>query len=220
VGWFDRGRRASTGPEPGDDEPSGPSPEERAAPALEALFEGLEPDGSHAILDMGTANQPNLEFLSRFAERIRFAGLVPPGPGEAAELGTAVRALPPDPERPYDVVLLWNLLDLLGPGQRKALIGRLTRLTAPGSRLYAVVDPSAGSTVQPLRFTLSGPDRVVQEPVGSPEAAGPPLLPAQATRVLEPFRVVRAFTLRIGAREYLAAREEEEEREEEGTSKG
>ena len=86
------------------------------------------------------------------------------------------------------------------------LVQRLVDLTAVGARLYVLVDGSGEATPRPLAFSLLSTDRVSQEPVGPPHPAYPQLLPAAVERLLRPFEVVQAFTLRGGWREYLAIR--------------
>jgi hypothetical protein len=49
-------------------------------------------------------------------------------------------------------------------------------------------------------------DRVVQQPLGDPVPAGPELLPAEVERLVRPFQVIHAFTLRPAYREYVAVR--------------
>jgi hypothetical protein len=184
------------------------SPAERRSPGLEALFRTLRDDGSHSILDFGPATSEHLRFLGRFSRRIRFAGLLPDPPrGDAWR--EAVQRLPPNLDQPYDVVFAWNILDRIDPGARPALITRLDELTAPGTRLFAVVDASGGPTIQPTRTTLLARDRVAETPVGDPEPAHPPLLPAPIERLLTPFKVTAAYTLRSGHREYVATKTKE-----------
>lgn len=202
-------RRIGTGPsreeESGKPEERDPAPVRRAAPALARVFEGLTPDEGHAVLDLGLATQDHLSLYGPYARQIRFAGLLP-GPPQGSDFRAALRELASDPAHPYDVVLLWNLLDWLDRKQREGVVERLARITEPGARLYAVVDASAESTIQPVRFTPLGLDRVAMEAVGRPEPAGPPLLPAEVERLLEPFQVTGAFTLRHGQREYAAVK--------------
>lgn len=201
MDWLRRTRRTSP-PEAGE---SVQAPLERAAPGVAALFAGLREDGSHAVLDFGSATETNLRLYSGFARRIRFAGLLtdpPHGEAWAAALG----ALPPHPEQPYDLVLVWNLLDRLAPEERPLLVERLVQLTAPGARLYLVVDASSEPNTRPVRFTLLDFDRVRQEAVGPPHPPQPQLLPAEVERLLEPFRVAHGFTLRHNLREYVAIR--------------
>ena len=200
MDWLRRIRRTSS------PEETVPAPIERAAPGIAALFAGLIEDGSHAVLDFGAASEASLRLYSGFARRIRFADLLTEPPhGEA--WAEALQALPPRPNQPYDLVLVWNLLDRLTPEERPPLVERLTQLTAPGARLYLVVDASSEPNTQPIRFTLLTMDRVCQEAVGPPHPPQPQLLPAEVERLLEPFRVAHGFTLRHGLREYVAIRE-------------
>ncbi|MEX2465287.1 MAG: hypothetical protein WD995_00160 [Gemmatimonadota bacterium] len=179
---------------------------ERASPGLAALFGAMKDDGRHSILDLGDANHQHLSVLSPYARRMRFAGLVPEPPvGDA--FGRTVAALPPHPEQPYDVVLAWDVFDRLDPDDRTKLMRRLVEITAPHARLYAAVDVSGEPVIQPARITLVSADRIAQEVVGPPATAKPQLLPAQAERLLSPFVVNQAFSLRVGVREYVATRE-------------
>jgi hypothetical protein len=156
-------------------------------------------------LDLGPAVEGHLRVFSPFARQIRFAGLLPVPP-RGADLDAALEALPAHAGHPYDVVLTWDLLDRLRPEERPTLIRRLDELTGPGARLYAAVDASEGSTIQPLRFSLLGRERLCQQAVGPPEKAPVRLLPAQVERLLLPFEVIHAFTVRMGYREYVAVK--------------
>ncbi len=175
----------------------------RAAPGVAALFDGMKEDGSHTVLDFGTAAESHLRLYSGYARQIRFAGLIPTTP-HGASFAAALEAMPPNRAEPYDLVLAWNVFDRLIPEERSLLVERLAQLTSPGARLYTVVRASSATTVRPLRFTLVDVDRVSEEAVGPPEPAGRELLPAEVERLLAPFRVVHAFTLRSGMREYVA----------------
>jgi len=201
VDWLRRIRRTSS------PEPTAQAPIERAAPGVAALFAGLSEDGSHAVLDFGAAAETSLRLYSGFARRIRFADLLTDPPHGEAWAAT-LRALPPHPDQPYDIVLAWNILDRLAPEERPSLVERLTQLTTPGARLYVVVDASDEPSTQPVRFTLLDVNRVGQQAVGPPHPPQTQLLPAEVERLLDPFRVVHGFTLKLGLREYVAVRGE------------
>lgn len=208
MSWSGRIKRGPPeAPRSAELEAAAAAPVERTSPGLAALFEALARDGRHSILDLGLAGDRHLRLLSRFARQIRFAGLVPEPPQGDAFV-SALRGLPPNSHRPYDVVLAWDVLDRIGPSQRVALVERLGELTAPAARLYAVVDTSGASITQPLRSTLIDVGRISVRPAGPPEPARPPLLPAPLERLLAPFEVVHAFTLRTGQREYVAMKSE------------
>lgn len=184
---------------------SQPAPVVRAAPGVAALFGGVSPDGSHAILDLGPAAEPHFRLYSDFARRIRFADLLPTLPyGAAWEVADV--ALPSHPPHLYDLVLAWNFLDRLTPEERPQLMERLDELTVPGARLYTLVEATGEQITRPLRFTLVDLGHVSQEVVGPPEPAGREILPAEVERLLAPFEVDHAFTLRVGLREYVAVK--------------
>jgi hypothetical protein len=203
VDWLERLKRAPPQEPKAEQEETEPGWTERSAPGLVALFAGMSEDGSHTLLDFGSADGTSLRLYSGFARRIRFADLLPDPPHGKA-WAKELKALPPHPSHLYDLVLAWDILDRLAPPDRPPLVERVAQLTAPGARLYAVVDLSGDSTTRPLRFSLLDLSRVRQEVVGPPRPAFPQVLPADLERLLEPFRVEHAFTLRLGFREYVA----------------
>jgi len=178
---------------------------ERSAPGIAALFGNLQEDGTHAVLDLGPAAESSFRLYSRFARLIRFAGILE-APLRGETWTEALRLLPEKVETPFDLVLAWNLLDRVPPELRSPVVERLAGITVQGARLYVLVDASRERTPQPLRFTLPGLDRVCQQAVGDPYPAGSLLLPAEVKRLLEPFQVVQAFTLKDGFREYVSVR--------------
>lgn len=149
---------------------------EPATPGLTALFGALDRTRGHSILDLGAGSSRRLELYAPFARRIRFAALLPDPDGAAVPHHT-IDSLPEDDEHPYDVVLLWDVFDHLGGDDRRALVDRIVGVSVPGARLYASVD-----------------------------GADPRLLPAHVERLLAPFDVVHAYSLRIGRREYVGRR--------------
>jgi hypothetical protein len=178
---------------------------ERSAPGIASLFSNLDEDGSHAVLDLGPASESSFRIYSRFARRIRFAGILE-APSRGETWTAALRLLPDKVDTPFDLVLAWNLLDRVPPELRSPVVERLARITVRGARLYVLVDASGESICYPLRFTLPGLDMVSHQIIGEPYPAGSRLLPAEVKRLLEPFQVVQAFTLKDGFREYLGVR--------------
>lgn len=207
MSWLQR-----LGGSPGREEEPDPEEAERASgvvrrssPGLAALWEGVKEGGDHAVLDLGPAAGDHLTLFSSFAGQVCFGDLLPEPPRGAA-LRSALAAIPTHGRLPYDVILLWNVLDRVTPEERRAIVRRVTEISARGARLYAVVESSDEPTTRPLRFKLLDRTHVRQEPVGPPERAGARLLPAEVERLLAPWEVVRAFTLRVGLREYVAVR--------------
>ena len=181
---------------------------ERGSPALAALFERLQPDGNHAILDLGPATTSHLGVLRDYARSIRFLGILPvfaeEGVLDAEATRKALAVLSPD-EGGYDVVLAWDAFDRIDNEARSVLVDRLAAVTRPGAALYTFVD-SSDAVGPSLQCTLVGTNRLSQESVGSPPNGRTPILPAQVEKALDPFEVTQAFSLRIGLREYLTRR--------------
>jgi hypothetical protein len=210
VDWLSRvrGRPPPSGPEPDENVPEAI---ETMAPGVTALFDGMVADGTHAILDLGAASAASLSVYGRFARQIRFADLpgratLPRGPGLIAAL---LDAVPPQPARPYDIVFAWDVLDRLYPECHAPLVARLAEVAAPDARLHILARGSERVVVRPLRFMLIDTDRMRYEPSGPAGPVMSQLLPAQLAHLLEPFRVVRGFTLKGDLREYVALREGE-----------
>jgi hypothetical protein len=176
---------------------------ERRSPGLAALFDALRADGRHAILDLGPASAAHLRVLGPFASQIRFAGLLSAA-GRGAGWEESVRGLPPNPGRPYDVVLAWDVLDRMEVRERSPLLERLAGVTAEGARLHVITGSETVTRAPDLGFTLLDRERVSERPSCVTEMPRRPLLPAEMERVLAPFEVVSGFILKTGAREYVA----------------
>lgn len=178
---------------------------ERPAPGIAALFESIREDRSHSVLDLGAASNSAFELFSRFARQVRFADLIEGSLGSGTWNGGG-DVLPAQPEHPYDLVFAWDILDRLLPEARPHLVQRLTEVTTGDAWLHVIVDASESGPTQPLRFTPLDKGRMRCEPSGPFRTEYSRILPAEMERLLSPFRVIRAFTLRGGLREYLATR--------------
>ncbi|HEX6135543.1 MAG TPA: hypothetical protein VFZ24_16345 [Longimicrobiales bacterium] len=204
-------RRIAREPPPGAP-PSGgevvPEAVEGAAPGVAALLKGVSEDRSHAVLDLGPATDQNLRVYGRFARWVRFADLLgdagwPRGHVSAAGL---LGTLLPQPERPYDIVFAWDVIERFFPEDRPRLIQRLAEITAGDARLHALVRAAEDVATRPLRFTLLDVDRIRYEAIGTSRLPPARLLPADMAKVLAPWQVVHAYNLKIGLREYVAER--------------
>jgi hypothetical protein len=202
--WLRRAGRAS---EPGTGEPADslPTPVEQSTPGISAFFDGIGEDGTHAVLDLGPSSDASFRVFSRFARRIRFADLLTAA-GAKADWAAALKAIPAQPERPYDLIFAWDILDRIGPQERQSLVAHLAEISNRRARLYVLVESSEKQVVRPRRFALLDVDRLRYESVGPEQLARTWLKPAEVERLLAPFQVMRAFTLKVGLREYVAQR--------------
>ena len=177
----------------------------QAAPGIAALLDGLDADRLVTVLDLGPAMAGNLRWFSPFARRMRFADLVSAWRA-AGSLDDALDDLRRCPERPYGLILAWNVLDQVAPEQRAGVVACLGALAEPGARLHFMVDMSDEPFVRPARFTVVDADHVRREDAGPPQLAQPRLLPAEVEPLMAPFHILHAFVLRNGMREYLSVR--------------
>ncbi len=106
----------------------------------------------------------------------------------------------------YDLIFAWDALDRLFAEDRPRLIESLALLTAPGARLHLITRGSDDTLARPLRFTLVDLNRLRYESTAGAPLPKPRLLPAELMKLLAPFHVIHAFTLRSGLREYVARR--------------
>lgn len=177
----------------------------RRSPGGAALFDGITPDRSHSILDLGQATNSSLQFYSRYARWIRFADLLPPELTQD-EVAEAIVRIPRHEDRAYDLVVAWDLLDRVEPTRRPGVMERLAAVSSPDARLFLVVDSPREVARPPLRFGFEEEDQIwSEEAEGAPTTWRPPL-PAEVEGLVAPFQVVRAYTIRVGMREYVARR--------------
>jgi hypothetical protein len=204
VQWV---RRAERHPLPAGLAPERPGtgPAERLAPGLAAFFRGVSEDRSHAVLDLGPGASSSLHVYSRFARWVRFADVLTAA-GLVSRWPEVLHSLPPHPERPFDLVIAWDVLDRLPAEHRPDLVKRLAEITAPDARLFLL---SAAPDVVPigaLRFTLVDLDRMQYEGTGEAHLGHSSLMPAELQRILSPFELLQGFSTQLGLREYVAAR--------------
>ena len=171
------------------------------------MLKGFSEDRTHAALDLGPATDQSLRVYGRFARWIRFADLLGDAwPQAGGATPTLLHSSLPRSERPYDLVFAWDILDRLLRDDLPHLVQWLADSTVAQARLHLLVRASEHALMTPVRFTLLGVDRIRYEPTGSARLPPSRLLPADVARVLAPFHVAHAFTLKTGFREYVAIR--------------
>jgi hypothetical protein len=179
------------------------------SPLLGELLERFEPGRGLRVLDLGPASCRNLEHYSVFASVVRFADLraaaIPsqaPDPDDRS-FGEKLNVLLPLTDRPFDLVLAWDLLNYLDGDRAPRLVRHLASVAAPGARLHAMIVTAPTLSAEPLSYQIVSPGEVAYGPGCRPVPA-PQLSPAKVERWLEPFRVSRSVILRHGVRELLA----------------
>jgi len=207
VDWLRRTGRPAGRADPAPVEPESEAIE-GAAPGLAALLESVGEHRELAVLDLGPASESSLRWYGAFARRVRFADFLSDGrrSQQYASLADRLAALPPQPHHPYDVIMVWDVLDRLVGEDRQRLVRRLAELSAPDAVLHAMVLAPEHATLRPQRFTVIETGRIRYEPTSPLRLPRVPVRPADLAPLFAPFRIVRAFTLKGGLREYLTAK--------------
>ena len=204
--WLDRIRALGRGGTPvRETEPSAPQAIVRTAPGLAALFQALDDGRSHAVLDLGAASERSLTVYARIARQVRYVDLGATASGyqhwsfALDEVGRASGD-------PFDVLFLWDTLGHLSTEDRASMVARVAELAAPGARLHMVLEAPERSGARPVRFGLADAGHMRHELTWDDAGTAARLLPSSVERMLAPFQVVSAFTLKDGLREYVAMR--------------
>jgi hypothetical protein len=156
------------------------------------------------VLDLGAACEASLTVYGLIARQVRFADLSETTSAQHWDfpLQEAKRAS----VDPYDVILLWDSLGRLPNEERGRMVARLAELAAPTARLHMVLEAPERTGPRPRRFSVADAGHMRHEVSWDDAADAPRLLPADVEKMLAPFHVVRAFTLKDGLREYLLMR--------------
>jgi hypothetical protein len=182
---------------------------EHDSPALAEIFAAVDEDRPVRVLDLGPALRPNLEFYSAIASGVRIAHLVRDEDleklrnSEDDPFVSILERLSPTDDEPFDLVLVWDLLNYLVRGQPAILAHHLAAVAKRGARIHAMVFTTETMPAQPSGYEIGASGRLIYRPTTRAriEAPNPPA--AQVERWLDPFRITRSFVLRHGVREFL-----------------
>jgi hypothetical protein len=180
------------------------------SPALEQLFERLDPESGLRVLDLGPAARRNLEHYSTFATRVRFVDLL--GGGARRDLtiledeafALRLAGLLPLDDEAYDLVLSWDRFNYLNETQAALVARHLAAVAAHGAKLHAMIVTTPTMSAEPMRYQIVGPGEIAYFTTSPDVVPAPDLSAARMERWLEPFRVTRSVILRHGVRELLA----------------
>jgi hypothetical protein len=185
------------------------------APGLRTALSRLRTDRINSILDLGPAVACNLSFMARFPCHLRIVDLLgcvaEPAPAEATDdRGRRVFSdrLLPLGERPYDLVLAWDVLDHLDRGTAARLASRLRSLTRPGARLYALAATSHQVGSDCTVFAIRDLETLEYRRSAHRADRSPPFSPAELAQLLSGFAIERSVILRHGFQEYVAVRDD------------
>lgn len=179
--------------------------------AMAMLVEQAGDRSDWRVLDLGPAFGSSLDFLSRFASRIfiedLYHTLVSTGrqfSGEGRQYCPLYDALLPyDAQEPFDLILLWNLLDYLDREEITRLASHLASLARPGTIVHALVSTRQKIPASPTAFKITGNGQLVHRDPDGTQCDGPRYGQVRLLELMRGYRVKRSFLLRNGLQEYL-----------------
>lgn len=123
----------------------------RSAAIEEIVATARRRGGGLAALDLGIARPSTFAFLEPWTRVFRVVDLEAGiGRGSAAE----VRTLLPEPTAPWDLVLVWDLLDRLERPVAKQLAKRLETQLAAGAMIHLLASRTAEIDAEPPQIEL------------------------------------------------------------------
>jgi hypothetical protein len=193
-------------------EPLEPRPPQYRSPTLKALVSRLSDDVPYHVLDLGGASGANVEFFSRFSDRLQIADL--PDALACAEMQELLRADPaaafrkvlPLAREPFDVVLAWDVLNYLTREQFGCLAAYLGGACSQDALVLAYVSTTKVMSSEPLVFRIVDEQTLHLQPRTPAVRPCPRLPPAEIEHLMAGFSVVQSVVMRHGVREYLFVR--------------
>ena len=179
------------------------------SPALAEIFAAFDEDRRVRVLDLGSALPSNPQFYSAIASGIRIAHLLRGDDleelrsEESNSFISILERLAPTDEEPFDLILVWDLLNYLVREQPAVLAHHLAAVSERGARIHAMIFTSETMPAEPSRYVLGESGRLLYRPMTSSRIDAPNPPAAQVERWLDPFRITRSFLLRHGVREFI-----------------
>ena len=186
-------------------------PTEFKSLGLELIRNALKDDRKYQILDLGSAQGPNIDFFSQVSCRIHVEDLydswsrLPPRaedqePFSAAELDTL---LSHDRSARFDVILGWDLYDYFDPRFICLLTSHLKRYCRRRALLFMLTSTRQQIPATPARLVITGEDSLHYAPRTTEPMNNPNYTPRAFERMMKGFRLLHSFMLKNGMQEYV-----------------
>ena len=178
------------------------------APLFHSLVEGLAEDRRWVILDLGCARPQTVSLLSHFRCRLDIVDLADSleDAGDTLGLADLVSELGrAHNTEPADIVLCWDFLNYLEPGQITALMGGVAGRCRPGALVHALIAYSHRSMSQwPGQFApIDEGQQLLNLSEGAADRVAPRYSPEDLGQWMHGFSIERARLLANGMQEYL-----------------
>jgi hypothetical protein len=187
--------------------------------ALKALLRRLRRVEQPQVLDLGPAEDANLQFFTQRGCRVSVEDLaeaLPPAPERRSSSRVRRAGAPPvmprllDERRPldegFDLVLCWDLLELLTADAAAGLVAELSSRLRPRGMVWTLFDSGSKPAAGLRRFRILGEDSL--EHRLRPERTVTRLVHQNrdVLAMFQGFEVVSSTFLRVGIRELLFAK--------------
>ncbi len=184
--------------------------------ALPAIMERFGGRDDCRVLDLGPSFGANVEFFSRCASRVfiedlyrTLAALHQPHQQSHQDADGPLccplfdALLPYRDEKPFDLILLWNLIDYLQRDDIRRLSDHLATISRRGTLLYALVSTRSRIPETPDDYKIADDNSLIALPTAAAQRDGPRHSQVRLLELMRKFRVQRSFLLRSGLQEYL-----------------
>ncbi len=214
MSWFSRRRSAPAVPGPGRLETG-----VHRSPGLARLCSELDRRRPESILDLGASSTENVRFLSRFTANLCIQDIFHESCDESGVRSEPFRfsdaeslELPAAGER-FDVILMWDLIQYLEPGDLRPFVARVAGYCQPEALVLLTASSVASIPLVPIRFKIEAADSLHYTVPEGERVAPAGFKTRQIEGMMQGFEPVRFFQLRNGLQEFLflyAGGEEEE----------
>lgn len=187
------------------------SPDETNSPLFHSLVEGLDGERHLQILDLGPASSANIAFFAQYRCRLHIEDCLhalaelraPSEDGDPPLEAQLDRALQLSTHHPFDVILVWDLLNYLDRPVIKALAGHLAPAIGRETLVHAYLYPRQTMPERPNRFRITEQGRLVVESTGEATRRCPCYRQPDLEKLMAGLTVRRSMLLKNGIQEYL-----------------
>lgn len=181
---------------------------------LTFLLEDRSPRAPWRVLDLGEADNINLNFFTsrgaEYAVEGLYRSLEPCRKANSYDV-ECVRGLEDllrfRDATCFDLILAWDLFDRLPSGVHELVARRLVPMSHEGTLLYAIVSREPRLPGRPAKCRIVDEETIEMSDTEEPRPLpGPRYTQTQIDRNLDPFRVVRSYLLKIHAQEMILQR--------------
>lgn len=173
---------------------------ETSAKALALALKAPSASGRAAVLDLGSANESNLNYYSKIAKKISFEDLSARLDGESNDINVAELI---SGDQRYDTVICWDVFNYLDATQAETLVAKIRSAANVGTRVVVSVVNRPQMAEAPSSFKISDDGKILCEPRTAKMKNSPRHSPRAIHRWFTGFEVIYSCIHRYGAEEYV-----------------